>query len=85
MRQKLIVALDFADVAAARGLVTQLGAAVGFYKVGLELVLSGGLDLIRALKGEGKRVFLDMKLLDIGNTVEKATAAVAEANPTKIK
>ncbi len=78
MRQKLIVALDFAETATARSLVNQLGPAVEFYKIGLELVLSGGLDLVRALKGEGKRVFLDMKLLDIGNTVEKATAAVAQ-------
>ena len=76
-RDRLIVALDFADVATARAFVEQVGDSVTFYKVGLELVLNGGLDLVRALKGEGKRVFLDMKLLDIPNTVEKAVANAA--------
>lgn len=73
-RDRLIVALDFADVGTARAFVDQVGDSVTFYKVGLELVLNGGLDLVRALKGEGKRVFLDMKLFDIPNTVEKAVA-----------
>ena len=76
-RHRLIVALDFADVGTARAFVDQVGDSVTFYKVGLELVLNGGLDLVRALKGEGKRVFLDMKLLDIPNTVEKAVANAA--------
>jgi orotidine-5'-phosphate decarboxylase len=76
-RDRLIVALDFADVGTARAFVDQVGDSVTFYKVGLELVLNGGLDLMRALKGEGKRVFLDMKLLDIPNTVEKAVANAA--------
>jgi orotidine-5'-phosphate decarboxylase len=76
-RDRLIVALDFADVGTARAFVDQVGDSVTFYKVGLELVLNGGLDLVRALKGEGKRVFLDMKLLDIPNTVEKAVANAA--------
>lgn len=76
-RDRLIVALDFAEVGAARAFVEQVGDSVTFYKVGLELVLNGGLDLVRALKGEGKRVFLDMKLLDIPNTVEKAVANAA--------
>ena len=76
-RDRLIVALDFADVGTARAFVDQVGDSVTFYKVGLELVLNGGLDLVRALRGEGKRVFLDMKLLDIPNTVEKAVANAA--------
>ena len=76
-RDRLIVALDFAEVGTARAFVDQVGDSVTFYKVGLELVLNGGLDLVRALKGEGKRVFLDMKLLDIPNTVEKAVANAA--------
>jgi orotidine-5'-phosphate decarboxylase len=76
-RDRLIVALDFADVGTARAFVDQVGDSVTFYKVGLELVLNGGLDLVRALKAEGKRVFLDMKLLDIPNTVEKAVANAA--------
>jgi orotidine-5'-phosphate decarboxylase len=76
-RDRLIVALDFAEVVAAQAFVDQVGDSVTFYKVGLELVLNGGLDLVRALKAEGKRVFLDMKLLDIPNTVEKAVANAA--------
>ena len=58
----------------AQRLVAALGDAVTFYKIGLELLFAGGLDLARALKGHGKQVFLDMKLLDIGNTVERAVA-----------
>ncbi|MEQ1697416.1 MAG: orotidine-5'-phosphate decarboxylase [Hyphomicrobiaceae bacterium] len=74
---KLIVALDFPAAAEARALVTRLGDAVSFYKVGHELLFAGGLELARALKGEGKRVFLDMKLLDIGNTMERSVANAA--------
>ncbi len=76
-RDRLIVALDVATAIEARALVTALGDAVTFYKVGHELLFSGGLDLARALKGEGKRVFLDMKLLDIGNTMERSVANAA--------
>ena len=76
-RDKLIIALDVPTVYAARALVTKLGPAVSFYKIGLELIFSGGLDLTRELKKAGKRVFLDMKLLDIGHTVERATASAA--------
>ena len=73
-RDRLIVALDLPTVEDARALVARLGPAVTFYKIGLELVMSGGLDLARELAGSGKRVFLDMKLLDIENTVERADA-----------
>ena len=52
--------------------------AVHFYKLGLELLFAGGLDLARVLKSQGKHVFLDMKLLDIGNTVERAVANATE-------
>jgi orotidine-5'-phosphate decarboxylase len=70
----LIVALDMPTVEEARRLVAVLGESVTFYKVGLELLFAGGLDLARDLRRQGKRVFLDMKLLDIGNTVERAVA-----------
>ena len=76
-RDKLIIALDVPTADAARVLVARLGSTVSFYKVGLELVFSGGLDLTRELKKSGKRVFLDMKLLDIGHTVERAVATAA--------
>ena len=74
---KLIVALDLPDYDDARQLVETLGDTVSFYKIGLELLFSEGLPLASELKNEGKRVFLDMKFLDIGNTVEKAVAGVA--------
>lgn len=82
VRDRLIVALDVPDVARARALVTELGDAVTFYKLGLEIVYGGGLDLARALIGEGKKVFLDLKLHDIGTTVERATAQVARIGAT---
>ncbi len=81
-RERLIVALDTGNVEEARGLVRCLGDAIGFYKIGLELVMSGGLDFARALSGEGKQVFLDMKLLDIENTVERATRNAAATGAT---
>jgi orotidine-5'-phosphate decarboxylase len=74
---RLIVALDVDSVAEARRLITTLGDAVGFYKIGHQLAFSGGLELASQLKSEGKHVFLDMKLLDIDNTVEKGVAAIA--------
>ena len=77
LKDKLIVALDLPSYDEARTLVERLGETVSFYKIGLELVFAGGLDLARVLKSEGKRVFLDMKLLDIGNTVERAVASAA--------
>lgn len=78
IRDRLIVALDYPNVGAAEALVWQLGDAVSFYKVGLELTVGGGLDLAADLIDAGKKVFLDLKMHDIGNTVEKATAAAAE-------
>jgi len=76
-RSKLIVALDVPSIPEARSLVRTLSDSVTFYKVGLELVMQGGLDFARELKSEGKQVFLDMKFLDIGNTVERAVANAA--------
>jgi orotidine-5'-phosphate decarboxylase len=81
-RDRLIVALDFPEVAAAEALVARLGPSVTFYKIGLELVMAGGLDLARRLRDAGKQVFLDMKLLDIENTVERATRAAAATGAT---
>ncbi len=76
-KDRLFVALDVKTVDDARRLVEQLGDTVSCYKVGLELVFGGGLEFAQGLKAAGRQVFLDMKLLDIGNTVEKATANVA--------
>src|SRR5690606_37961387 len=79
---RLVVALDMPSVEEARLLVASLGDTVTFYKVGLELLFAGGLELARDLRRQGKKVFLDMKLLDIGNTVERAVANAAELDIT---
>lgn len=76
-RDRLFVALDVPTVDDARKLVTRLGDTIGCYKVGLELLFGGGLEFAQGLKAAGRTVFLDFKLLDIGNTVEKAAANVA--------
>jgi orotidine-5'-phosphate decarboxylase len=81
-RDRLMVALDMPRVEDARDLIARLDDAVSFYKIGLELVMSGGLELARELVRDGKQVFLDMKLLDIGNTVERATRAAAATGVT---
>jgi orotidine-5'-phosphate decarboxylase len=69
---RLIVGLDLPDTDAARTTAAILGATVSFYKLGLGLLATGGLDLAADLKAEGKRVFLDLKLFDIGATVTRA-------------
>jgi orotidine-5'-phosphate decarboxylase len=76
-RDRLIVALDVESVEAARKLVETLGESVAFYKIGMELAYGGGLELARVLKNSGKRVFIDLKLHDIGATVERATRQIA--------
>ena len=82
-RDRLIVALDVADAAAAERLVTAIGDAVTFYKVGMELAYGGeGLALAGRLAAAGKKVFLDLKLHDISNTVERATAQAARLGAT---
>ena len=70
---RLIVAMDVPDALAGLKLAEQLGDAVSFYKIGLGMLTGGGLALANEMKQElGKRIFLDMKLFDIGITVEKA-------------
>lgn len=73
---RLIVALDLATRAEAEDLVETLGDGVSFYKVGLQLLAGGGMEMARDLKARSRSVFLDWKLHDIGATVEKATAAI---------
>lgn len=74
---ELVVALDVPDARAAFALVDRLGAGADFYKVGLELFIAEGPDIVRRLKGMGKRVFLDLKLHDIPNTVARAVASAS--------
>ncbi|MGI9479781.1 MAG: orotidine-5'-phosphate decarboxylase [Hyphomicrobiaceae bacterium] len=78
-RDRLIVALDVPTVSEAEALIAQLGDTVTFFKVGLELVMNGGMKLVTALKDQGRQVFLDVKFLDIDTTVEKATANAARS------
>ncbi len=82
LRDRLIVALDLPDVRAAEGMVEKLGDAVSFYKVGFELALAGGIPFAQALARSGKKVFLDLKLHDIANTVARATERAAGLGAT---
>lgn len=81
-RDKMIVALDLPSVDAARAMVETLGDAVSFYKIGMELTYAGGLPFARDLIAAGKKVFLDLKLHDIPNTVARATEQVAQMGAT---
>ena len=74
---RLIVPLDVPTTGEARALVARIGDAASFYKVGLELFATDGMALARELKGQGKQVFIDWKLHDIGTTVERAARALA--------
>ncbi len=76
-RDRLIVALDVSSVAQAEALIVRLGEAVSFYKIGYQLAFAGGLDFARALADDGKQIFLDLKLHDIGNTVARGVESVA--------
>lgn len=76
---RLIVALDVANIVQGLDLATRIGDAVGFYKIGLGMLTGGGLALANELKQEqGKRIFLDMKLFDIGATVEAAVRGLVQ-------
>jgi orotidine-5'-phosphate decarboxylase len=79
---RLIVALDLSSVEAAQAMVAQLGDAVSFYKIGYQLAFAGGLAYAQTLTGAGKRVFLDLKLHDIGNTVAQGVKSVARLGAT---
>ena len=81
-RDRLIVALDLPSVAEAEKVVVDLGDAVSFYKVGYELVLAGGLEFAAGLTRSGKKLFLDLKLHDIANTVSSATERAATLGAT---
>ena len=78
-RDRLIVALDLSSVEAAQAMVAKLGDAVSFYKIGYQLAFAGGIAFAHTLTGAGKRVFLDLKLHDIGNTVAQGVKSVAKS------
>jgi orotidine-5'-phosphate decarboxylase len=77
-RDRLIVALDVPSIEMALSLITKLGRSVSFYKIGYQLGYAGGLQFAHQLIDDGKQVFLDFKLHDIGNTVEKGVESVAK-------
>ena len=81
-RDRLIVALDLPDVAAAEAMIARLGDSVTFYKIGYQLSFAGGLSLVRRLADAGKKVFVDLKLHDIGNTVARGVESVAKLGAT---
>jgi len=81
-RDRLILALDLPSVVAAEAMVTRLGDAVTFYKIGYQLAFAGGLAFAETLVRANKRVFLDLKLHDIGNTVGKGVESVAKLGAT---
>jgi orotidine-5'-phosphate decarboxylase len=76
-RDRLIVALDVPSVEAAQAMVARLGETVSFYKIGYQLAFAGGLAYAPALVAAGKRVFLDLKLHDIGNTVAEGVRSAS--------
>ena len=76
-RDRLIVALDVPGVPEAQALIDRLGDAATFYKIGYRLAYAGGLGLAERLIAQGNKVFLDLKLHDIGNTIEEGVRAVS--------
>jgi orotidine-5'-phosphate decarboxylase len=81
-RDRLIVALDLPDVEAAEAMIARLGDSVTFYKIGYQLGYAGGLPLMRRLADAGKKVFADLKMHDIGNTVARGVDSVARLGAT---
>ncbi len=84
MRDRLIVGLDLPDVAAAEAAVRELDGVATFYKIGYRLAFAGGLDFARDLVADGKKVFLDMKLLDIDNTVAEGVESIVKMGVTML-
>lgn len=84
MRDRLIVGLDLPDVAAAEATVCDLEGVARFYKIGYRLAFAGGLEFARDLVADGKKVFLDMKLLDIDNTVAEGVESIVKMGVTML-
>src|SRR5216684_7131606 len=84
MKDRLIVALDVPNARAAQDMVGRIGEAAVFYKVGLQLFTAEGPAIVREMVASGRRVFLDLKLHDIPNTVAHAVKSAAELGPSMI-
>lgn len=76
MRDRLIIGLDVGTVAQANAIIKTLGDNASFYKIGHQLAFAGGLDFAKELISDGKKVFLDMKLLDIDNTISGGISSI---------
>ena len=81
-RDRLIVALDLPGAAPAEAMIARLGDSVTFYKIGYQLAYAGGLSLVRQLGEAGKKVFVDLKLHDIGNTVARGVESLSALGAT---
>jgi orotidine-5'-phosphate decarboxylase len=81
-RDRLIVALDLPGIEQAEAMIARLGDSVTFYKIGYQLSFAGGLPLARKLADKGKKVFIDLKLHDIGNTVARGVESIAKSGAT---
>jgi orotidine-5'-phosphate decarboxylase len=81
-RDRLIVALDLPDIAQAEAMIGRLGDSVSFYKIGYQLAFAGGLALVPKLADAGKKIFIDLKLHDIGNTVARGVESIARLGAT---
>lgn len=84
MRDRLIVGLDVPTVREAEAVVRELDGVANFYKIGYQLAFAGGLDLARELASGGTKIFLDMKLLDIDNTVAKGVENIVKMGMTML-
>lgn len=84
MKDRLIVGLDLPTLKEAEAAVRDLEGVVSFYKIGYQLAFAGGFDFARELASGGTKVFLDMKLLDIDNTVAKGVEAIARMGVTML-
>jgi orotidine-5'-phosphate decarboxylase len=81
-KDRLIVPLDLPSPEAAEAMVAKLGDSVTFYKIGYRLAYAGGLPLVGKLADKGKKVFLDLKLHDIGNTVTQGVQSITKLGAT---
>src|SRR5580692_4336164 len=81
-KDRLIVALDLPGVDHAEAMIARLGDSVTFYKIGYQLGFAGGLSMVRKLTDAGKKVFIDVKLHDIGNTVARGVESLSSLGAT---
>lgn len=83
-KDHLIVGLDVPNIGEAEAIVRKLGPAVDHYKIGYQLAFAGGLEFARDLARDGRKIFLDMKLLDIDNTVASGVENIARMGMTML-